>query len=367
MELDEKPLPDPPPDFVLRAAMAARRTGRAAFDAAFPAEVVLFEWIAGLPRVIVAGRLAALRVPDLLAKGPLSAEEIAARLDQHPDTLFRALRVCAAHGLFTLRADGRFENNRLSRALESGTPSRTREFFEYFSSASNVAAWRDFPETLRTGETAFDRVHGTSVWDWFDAHPHERETFAQAMMGMTVMTAPFVARMYPFREVNKVCDVGGGRGTLLSELLVRHPHLSGVLCEAPGVLDSARGLVAARKLEGRMELVPGSFFDEVPAGADAYVLKSVLHDWDDRRCDKILAVVRKAAAKGARLLLVEQLVERMSDDPMGTGSDLQMMIACGEGRERSRAELAALLDRAGFAPGRVFESPMTGIVEGVAR
>lgn len=367
MELDEKPLPDPPPDFVLRAAMAARRKGRAAFDAAFPPEVVLFEWIGGLPRAIIVGRLAALRVPDLLAKGPLSAQEIAARLDQDPDAMFRALRVCAAHGLFTLRPDGRFENNRLSRVLESGAPSRAREFFEYFGSASNVAAWRDFAETLRTGETAFDRVHGMSVWDWFDAHPHERETFAQAMMGMTVMTAPFVARMYPFREVTRVCDVGGGRGTLLSELLVRHPHLEGVLCDAPGVLDSARGLVAARKLEGRMELVPGSFFDEVPSGADAYVLKNVLHDWDDRRCDKILSVVRAAARPGARLLLVEQLVETMSDDPMGTGSDVQMMIVCGEGRERSRAELFALLDRAGFAPGRVFESPWTGVVEGVAR
>ncbi|MBL8718007.1 MAG: hypothetical protein JNL79_18655 [Myxococcales bacterium] len=367
MELDEKPLPDPPPDFVLKAVMAARQKGRAAFDAAFPAEVVLLDWIGGLPRLIIAGRMAALRVPDLLAQGPLSSEEIATRLGQDVDAMHRSLRVCAAHGLFTLRGDGKFENNRLSRALETGTPSRTRDFFEYYASASNVAAWRDFPETLRTGENAFDRVHGVSVWDWFDAHPHERETFAQAMMGMSVMVAPFVAKMYPFHELGTVCDVGGGRGTLLSELLVRNPGLKGILCDAPGVLDSARSLVAARGLVDRMELVPGSFFDEVPSGADAYLLKTVLHDWDDRRCEKILGVVRKAMKPGAKVLVVEQLVERFSDDPMGTGSDVQMMIVCGEGRERGREEFAALLDRSGFALGRVFEGPVTAVIEGVAR
>ena len=130
MELDEKPLPDPPPDFLIRAVMGARMKGKAALDAAFPAEIVLFDWAASLPRLIIVGTLAALRVPDLLEQGPLSADEIARRLELDPDALHRSMRVCAANGLFSLRSDGSFENNRLSRALLTGTPSRTRDFFE---------------------------------------------------------------------------------------------------------------------------------------------------------------------------------------------------------------------------------------------
>jgi hypothetical protein len=153
-----------------------------------------------------------------------------------------------------------------------------------------------------------------TLWQWFDEHTDEREIFAHAMMGLTVGDAPVIAKLYPFREIVPVCDVGGGRGTLLSELLIRHPHLKGVLCEGPGVLESARTLFEARGVLDRVDLVPGTFFESVPTGADAYLLKNVLHDWDDATCVKILRVVRAAAAPGARLLVAESLVERDSRD-----------------------------------------------------
>lgn len=153
---------------------------------------------------------------------------------------------------------------------------------------------------------------------------------------------------------------------LLSEVLLHHPGLTARIVDAPGVLDSARRLLAARGVADRVELVAGSFFDSVPAGADAYLLKNVLHDWDDDRSSKILRNCRLAMAPGQRLLIIEQLVEADSEHP-ATMVDLHMRVVCGEGRERARADFERLLAATGFRLARVFTAP-TGmsILEGVA-
>ena len=205
-----------------------------------------------------------------------------------------------------------------------------------------------------------------SVWEWFDGHPHERETFALAMMTMTLAQAPGIAKTYPFREVRRVCDVGGGRGTLLSEILLHHPNVRGILCDAPGVLESARRFLGRRGVLDRVELVPGSFFDEVPSGADAYLLKNVLHDWDDARSLIILRTCRAAMERGARLLVLESIVEEDCDD-FGVMADVQMMMVCCDGRERGRAEFARLLAEGGFRLERVLETPTPiAILEAIA-
>ena len=229
-----------------------------------------------------------------------------------------------------------------------------------------MASWTDLERTLVTGDNAFERVFGKHVWAWFDEHPDEREMFAQAMMGITVRDAPQVATLYPFAEVKTVCDVGGGRGTLLSELLIRHPHLHGILCDGAGVLDSAKSLLAARGVESRVTLSPGSFFEAVPTGADVYVLKNILHDWDDATCRRILTVVRRAMAPGQRLVIVDAHIEKNDADNLGAFVDLQMMMVCANGRERSRGELEALLSATGFRPGRCFPYPTVSVLEGLA-
>jgi hypothetical protein len=271
-------------------------------------------------------------------------------------------------GFFERDATGRYANNRLSRTLRAQERYDVASFARYFGSRSNVLAWADFPETLRSGKNAFERVHGKSVWEWFDAHPVERETFAKSMMAMTLADAPGIAATYPFGEVRRLCDVGGGRGTLLSEILVRHPHLRGVLCDYAGVLESARELLTTRGVADRVELVAGSFFDDgsVPRGADAYVLKHILHDWDDARCIAILRNCRAAMVPGGRLLVIEALVEETSED-YGALADLQMMVVCCDGRERGRAEYEQLLVAGGFRLARVMEAPTpVAILEAIA-
>lgn len=364
MELTDRPLPAAP-GFLVRAVLAGRRATQALSDGTVPAELALWDQVAGITRTMMIGAAARLGIADLLVDGPRTATELAERTGQDADALHRTLRALATGGVFAMRDDGRFENSRLSEVLRSDRPSRFRDFAIYFASGSNVAAWRDFDRTLETGESAFERVHGKSVWAWFDEHADERETFARAMQGITMLDAPVIASTFPFDEARVVCDVGGGRGTLLSEILVRHPHLKGVLVDGPGVLASAEQLLRARGVLGRVERVPGSFFDAVPRGADTFVLKNVLHDWDDARSVKILRVVRAAMEPGQRLLVCEALVEKTTTGP-GALSDVQMMIACDGGRERGVSELAALFDEASLRRGRVWPTPTVSVIEAIA-
>jgi hypothetical protein len=366
-ELDPAPLPGPVPSSIVRAVLKLRSRLRALLDLAGPPEIALLDRTAGAAQTALVGTVARLGVPDLLAeRGAMSAHDVAAAIGTDADATHRELRALALTGVFARTPDGRFENNRLSDALRRGRPTRAREFAMYFASASNLRAWGDLEGTLRTGKNAFERVNGKNVWDWFDEHVEERETFAQAMMGMTTVEAPAIATLYPFAEVQKVCDVGGGRGTLLSEILIRHPHLRGVLCDAPGVLESARELLRARGVASRVELSPGSFFDEVPRGAQAYVLKNILHDWDDERCVRILRVCRAAMEPGARVLVCDAIVEVDTDEALAALADLQMMMVCCEGRERGRADFGRLFRESGFELGRVYEGATIAVIEGRA-
>jgi hypothetical protein len=365
-EISPKPFPGAPPGFLIRAVLWLRKKIVALANLLAPPEVRVFELTIGAAVTQMMGIAARHRLADRLAARPRTADELAAETGLDADALHRTLRALAGIGIFRLDGDGRFANTRAGNAMRSGRQMRMREYVEYFASPSNLRAWADAEETVRTGKNAFERVHGMSVWDWFDRHPEERETFAQLMMGLTTVDAPIIARLYPWQEVKRVCDVGGGRGTLLSELLIRHDHLRGVLCDAPGVIDSARLLLERRGVMDRVELAAGSIFSDVPAGADAYVLKNVLHDWDDARSLQILGVVRKAMQPGARLIICETLTERNDADSLGCLADVHMMMVCSDGRERGRDDYARLLEASGFRAGRVLAGPTVSVIEGVA-
>jgi hypothetical protein len=356
-----------PPRFLVRIVLGLRRWLLWLANALVPPQLPLFELASGVSRTQMLAAVAQLRIADLLADGPLGADELAARTHRNPDALHRTMRALATIGVFTLRADGRFANNHVSSGLLSDRPGSSRHFAEYFGSASNVRAWSDFARTLETGKNAFERVHGTSVWDWFDAHPEERGTFAAAMSSMTTLDAPGVAAAYPFSEVKRVCDVAGNRGALLAEILAKHRHLRGVLFDNAGVIATAPELLGPRGVAERVELSSGSFFEQIPQGCDAYLLKNILHDWDDQRSLTILRNCRRAMQPGHRLLLVELVVERDEADGIGPLSDVQMMIVCGEGRERSRDDFARLFRETGFELRRVVPTAtLMSIVEGVA-
>ena len=361
--LSPLPLPHPPPGLAIRLALALRAFLLRLADRLVPGEVGISQHAIGVAWTASLGAIARMRIADVLGEHSLSAEEIAARTDTHADAIHRMLRALSANGVFRLRGDGRFENNRLSQALQSNHPSRAREWCAYFSSSSNVHAWLAVEHTLRSGKNGFEHIHGKSVWEWFDVYPDERETFAQVMLGFTLRDAPFIAQLYPWNEIASVCDVGGGSGALLSELLVRYPHLTGVLCDGEGVASLARQLMNARGVSDRVTCVAGNFFENVPPGSDAYLLKKILHDWDDVRCLTILRNIRAAMRSRQRLIVAESIVAK-NDQSIGALSDVQMMMVCAGGRERSVEEYQALFLQCGFRPGRVFEEkPLIGLLE----
>jgi hypothetical protein len=360
------PLPSPPPSWIVRIVIALRFFLIRLADLILPPELVVLERSTGVAYTAAIAELYRGGYAELLDAEPMSAAEIAARTGRDADATFRLLHLFAGIGFVTLSADGRFGTTPRLQALKKDHPSRVGAFVQYFASKSNVDAWFDLGRTLDTGKNAFQRVHGKVVWDYFDDHPDERETFAHAMMGMTFGDAPFIATAYPFGEVQTVCDVGGGRGSLLSEVLLRHPKLRGILAEGAGVLESAKSLLAHRGVAERVDLVVANFFENIPEGADLYMMKNILHDWDDAACHKILGAVRRAMKPGQRVLIVEAFLDRTRPDPVNTPSDMQMMLMCAEGRERSLEELRGLLRDNGFTPARAWPLPTIGLLEGIA-
>ena len=367
-----KALRSPPPRPVVRAAFALYGALLRAAEQVLPAEVTMMQRIGGFWSTALLRVAARLAIAEHLAAGPMTAAELARLTGANEDALHRSLRALAAMGIFHLDGRGRFSNNRLSDTLRQGRVSSMKDIAEYFGSASNLAAWNDFERTVMTGESAFSRVHGVSVWDWFASHPDEMRAFAGSMTSMTEQAAPAIAGAYPFGNHARICDIAGSKGTLLAEILVQHPQARGVLFDAPHVLAEASPYLRTRGVEARVETVAGSFFEAIPEGCDAYVLKDILHDWDDARCVTILENCRRAmvgsanGARDTRLLVAEVLVDRVSTEPPGPLIDVQMLAVCDGGRQRTAGEMGALFTRCGLELRAVHPSPMPNSVIEVA-
>ncbi len=298
---------------------------------------------------------AALGLADLVAGGPRGVVELAAATGVREEPLGRLLRALASFGWFERRPDGRYAQSRLSATLRAGATGSMRELALFVGAPYHLRAWDGFLDGLRSGGTAFVEAHGAPLFDYLAAHPIDAAHFDGAMVSLTQLDAPALAAAWRFGALPDgatVCDVGGGCGTLLAEILARHPSLAGVLFDDAKVAPRAAAFLAARGLAGRTRLAAGSFFDAVPAGCDVYLLKDILHDWDDERALAILRTVRAAMKPGARLLVAEMLVDGGGERDFGALLDLEMMAIPG-GRQRSEDELSSLLARAGLRFERV--------------
>jgi hypothetical protein len=355
-----------PPRRAASALLAVRGAVIGATRAALPAQPAVWELSMGfaVPRVLAA--LARHRVFDALGDGPATSDDVARRLGLDPDALHRLLRVAALGGTVRLGRGDRWSLTRRGRRLQAGHPESLRDWILYLDRPATQEAWAGVAETLRTGEPSFPATHGTSVWQHLADHPDEEREFASAMRELTAMIAPLVAGGYPWPEEGTVCDVGGGIGTLLAAVLRDRPGLRGVLVDAPGVLKEAETFLAGAGIRDRVTLSEGDIFERIDAPADVYLLKDVLHDWDDERCATILRVVGAAMPAGARVVLVETLQEGAGPHPIASLIDVHMLTQCDGGRQRSVAELHELLRGAGLEPGAVHRTAGPALVEGVA-
>jgi hypothetical protein len=281
-----------------------------------------------------------LGLPDLLAAGPRSVGDLAEATGCHARSLYRLLRALAGIGVCEELPDQTFRSTPLGDALRSDAAESVADWAGFIGREHHWKAWSALLYSVRTGESGFAAVFGQTVWEYRAAHPEEGASFDRAMGSVSTLFARAVLDAYDFGRFATVVDVGGGRGALLAAILARWPAIRGVL------FDQAH-VVAGAAPTPRCQVVAGDFFDSVPRGGDAYVLKAVLHDWDDARAGDILHRCRDAMADTATLVIVERLVGGPRQGPDTALSDLNMLVGPG-GQERTEAEYQALLEAAGF-------------------
>ncbi len=290
---------------------------------------------------------ATLGLCDLLADGPRSVAELAEAAGADERSLARLMRALTAVGLYVSDGDGTFANTELGHALRTDAPRSVAGRARLVGRAFHWRAYGSLERSIRTGESAFAAVHGESVWAYLAKRPDEQEIFDEAMTALSQAVADDVVSAYDFGRFGTVVDVGGGRGMLLAAILSRYPSVDGVLFDQPDVVAGAHELLSANGVSLRCRVVGGDVFDSVPEGGDAYLLKSVIHDWPDTESVEILRACRRSMPAHGCLLLVEQLLDE-SPDPVRTAfSDLTMLVMAG-GRERTTDEYGSLLKAAGF-------------------
>jgi hypothetical protein len=283
---------------------------------------------------------AVLGIGDALAGGPRGVDDLAGAVEADPDALYRLLRALAALGVLDEGEDRTFALTEVGAGLRSDVPDSMVAWAAFIGRSYYWEAWSRLLHSVRTGENAFRMVHGVDPWGYRLREPAEGAIFDRAMAATSRRVTGALVAAYDFGRFGTLVDVGGGNGGLIRALLESHPASRGVLFDQPHV-------VAGAAPADRLEIVGGSFFEWVPPGGDAYLLKWILHDWEDRQATTILRVVRAAMGDGAVVLVIERELAGPNEGAEGKLSDLNMLVAPG-GRERSRDEYAALFEDAGL-------------------
>lgn len=307
-----------------------------------------------------------LGVADLLKSGPRPVAELAHETKTNEDALYRTLRLLASVGIFTETAPRIFANTPASDTLRKDAPNSTYAMARFAGDPFHFRVYAEYLYSVRTGRPCVDVVMGKPVFDYFASDPHEQEIFNAAMVSISAQVVPAALAAYDFSGIRLLVDVAGGHGSVICPILQKYPELRGILTDLPHVLETATQCICDHGVQERLQRIPCDFFKSVPAGGDAYLMKNIIHDWDDEKCLIILGNI--AAAMGAtkgKVILLETVMVAGNTPHFAKFLDIEMLAMPG-GRERTEAEYAALFDRAGFRLTRVVptQSPMS-VVEAV--
>ncbi|WP_435020982.1 methyltransferase [Tundrisphaera sp. TA3] len=331
-------------------------------DSAPPAEMLVLQnlimgkWLS--QAVSVAAKLG---IADLLKDGPRPCDELARSNQVDEGALYRVLRALASVGVFVEEGDRHFALTPAAGFLRSDVPGSLRAVAQMAGEDFTWRPWGDLYRCVKTGEPAFETAFGVPAFDYLAKNPAAASVFDEAMTGWSMQNSHAVADAYDFSGIGTLMDVGGGHGYLLATILRANPGLRGILYETPEVIAGAKD-----KLDGLdCQLMAGDFFASVPGGADACILKSVIHDWEDGRATTILRNCREALKPGGRVLLAEMVIPPGNDPHPGKLLDLEMLVMVG-GHERTEAQFRDLLAEAGFRMTRIVPTASpTCVIEGV--
>ncbi len=290
---------------------------------------------------------AKLGMADILQDRTVSSKDLAATAGVDPKALYRLLRTLSTADVVSESPDHRFTLGPLGEALRSDVPGSMRAWAIFSGEPYYLQAWEQIVHSIQTGQPAWEHVHKMPIFEYIGRHPEAGAIFDQAMTSLSAGEAPAIVSAYDFSGIRKLADIGGGQGLLLRTILKSHPTMTGVLFDRPDALEGMHVQLREEGLAERCEVVPGDFFQAVPAGADAYLLKYVIHDWDDERSLAILRNCRQAMTNETRLLLVETVVPGPGESHFAKLQDLEMMVIVGA-KERTADEYSRLLERSGF-------------------
>lgn len=300
----------------------------------------------------ISAAIVQLGIPDLLADGPRTVDELAAGAAAGPAALCRLLRAAAAVGLVAMSPERTFELTELGGMFRAGAGTGAKTAVTMTSLEPLWRAWGGLAVAVRTGRPAFECVHGTGIFEYLEHDTELADVFHTAMASGTAGLLPQLVRHYDFRGAKHIVDVGGGNGTHLAAILARDERLRGTVFDTPAGLRDTPQVLRETGVADRCEAVAGDFFCAVPPGADVYILKNVLTDWDDESCVTILRRCRAAMLAAGKLLIVGTLMaedadQNSADELAASIFDMSLMVMTG-GRERTLAEYAGLLSNAGF-------------------
>jgi hypothetical protein len=308
---------------------------------------------------------AKLGLVDQLTSGPKSAAELAGPMQVHAPSLHRLMRTLASLGLLTEGTEQRFALTDLGAALRTGAPGSARPTVLMFASSWSQSSLDHIIYSVQTGKPGFEKAQGVPLFDYLAQHPDDASLFSETMVGFHSEEPPAVAAAYDFSTFKLIVDVGGATGNMLRAVLGSHSGPRGILFDRPHVVRDAPAFLDASGVSNRVTIEPGNFFESVPAGADAYILSHILHDWSESQCLTILGNVRNAIDPTGRLLVVEMVIPPGDTPHPGKMLDMAMLVFTG-GQERTAAEYGLLLSKAGFRLTRVMPTnSAASIVEAV--
>jgi len=323
-------------------------------------QMITSSWIS--QAIYVAAKLG---IADLLKDGSKSSSDLAKASGSHAQSLYRVMRTLASVGVFAETEDGCFELTPLAAYLQTDVPGSLRAMSIMSGEPWQWQPWGNILHTVKTGNTAFDHVYGVNSFKYLTQNVEAGQIFNQAMTSMTATFKASITDNYDFSSIEKIVEVGGGYGSLIASILKGYPTLQAILFDLPSVVISAKHLIESEGLAKRCEIVGGDFFESVPTGGDAYILKNIIHDWDDTDSVAILKNCHRAMVENGKLLLVETVIPPRNELSFGKVLDLEMLVMNG-GCERTEAEYRVLFEAAGFVLTKVITTPSSlSVIEGV--
>jgi hypothetical protein len=328
-----------------------------------PPHVGMLQILVGAQVAGAVSCLAQLGIPDLLESGPKSAEELAKEIGAQSQALYRMMRATACVGVLAEGPDGKFSQTPMSAVLRSAANPSLRALAIMGGREWHGRGWSSLEYCVRTGKQALEQIYGVPTFEFMKQNPEEAQIFNETMTNLSMIDGPAVEGAYDFQGINSIVDVGGGHGRLLLTILEKNPHMKGTLYDlAHVVAGAANGPL--KPVMNRCTVSAGDMFSSVPAGAEAYIMKHIIHDWPDDLCLKILKACRRSVNPGGKLLVVDSVIQPGNDFSSAKFLDLQMLIFPG-GHERTEEQFRELFTEAGWQLTRVIPTSVgDSIVEG---